>query len=389
MRFDWPEEQIRFRAEVHEFALAHQAPPSPSEDIDAVDKRSRQNLLELDELGWLRISWPTAIGGGGRSPWYQFLLALELGYHDVDYGRMGTSAMIAPAIQKFGTEEQARELVPKIWSGEVTCALGYSEPDAGSDLASLRTRAVRDGDEFVINGSKIWTSNAHRNTHVWLACRTNPDAPKHRGISILLVPLSTPGITIRPIWIMSGHRTNEVFFDDVRVPTSALVGEEDRGWYMISNALDHERVTIGVNNYIELVHLFERSIAYLKTERPDVLADPIGRARLAALKLDLHMLRGLLYQCSATVAAGDAPTKHASMVKVWATELRLRMTDAFMDMLGRVGMLERSSPSEDAPLDGRIGQMYRHSAQARFTGGANEIQKTIIAERGLGLPRGA
>src|SRR4029077_5373837 len=210
---------------------------------------------------------------------------------------------------------------PRILSGADYWCQGYSEPGAGSDLASLRTRAVRDGDSYVINGSKIWTSDAHRPSHVGLAGRPNPDAPKHRGISILLVPLDTPGITIRPIWMMFGHRTNEVFFDEVRVPADARVGDEDRGWYIMANALDHERITMAVNNYIDLVHTFEWSIEYLRTERPDVLTDPGARAKPPERKMDLHQMRTPLV-CSGNVSAGGGiPTKEGSMGKVWATEL--------------------------------------------------------------------
>jgi 3-oxocholest-4-en-26-oyl-CoA dehydrogenase alpha subunit len=391
MRFDWPDEMVAFRREVRAFAREQSAADGirwGDEDQDKLDAIGLRNRQELDRRGWLRMSWPEELGGQGQSPWYQFLLALELGYHDVEYGRGGTASMIGPAIMRFGTEQQKAELVPKIWSGEITCALGYSEPDAGSDLASLRTRAVRDGDRYVINGSKIWSSNAHRTTHVWLACRTDPEARKHRGISILMVPLDTPGITIRPIWVMSGHRTNEVFYDDVRVPAASLVGEENQGWYIMANALDHERVTIGVNNYIDLARTFEESIAYLREQRPDLLQDPLARLRLAELKVDLHALRALLYACSDRIARGEAPTKEASMGKVWATELRYRMSSTLMDLLGRAGVQEKGS-AEPAAVGGRIEQMFRHSAQARFTGGANELQKTIIAERGLGLPRGA
>jgi 3-oxocholest-4-en-26-oyl-CoA dehydrogenase alpha subunit len=391
MRFDWPEEMAAFRQEVRAYAERQSAADGVrwgDDDQDKLDAIGLHNRGELDHRGWLRISWPAELGGEGRSPWYQFLLALELGYHDVEYGRGGTASMIGPALMKFGTKEQRADLVPKIWNGEITCALGYSEPDAGSDLAALRTRAVRDGDEYVINGSKIWSSNAHRTTHVWLACRTDPDVPKHRGISIFILPLDTPGITIRPIWVMSGHRTNEVFYDDVRIPASALVGEENRGWYIMANALDHERATIGVNNYIDLVRTFEESMTYLREQRPDLLEDPQARLRLAEIKLDIHALRALLYACSGKIARGEAPSKEASMGKVWATELRYRMSSALMDMLGRSGVQAKGS-AEPAAVGGRIEQMFRHAAQARFTGGANELQKTIIAERGLGLPRGA
>ncbi|HEY6480514.1 MAG TPA: acyl-CoA dehydrogenase family protein [Streptosporangiaceae bacterium] len=389
MRFDWPPELEEFRAQVRRFGeeRGEMVPwDQPLEREDWSSASSRANLAELDRRGWLRMSWPKDLGGQEMSPWYQFLLALELGYLGVPYGRGGTGSMIGPAIQRFGTEAQRAEYLAKIWSGEISCALGYSEPDAGSDLASLRTRAVRDGDVFVVNGSKIWTSDAHRTSHVWLACRTDPDARQHRGISIFIVPLTLPGITIRPIEMMFGHRTNEVFFDDVVIPADTMIGEENQGWYLMATALDHERVTMGINNYLDLVHAFEWSIAYLRTERPDVLGDPVARAKLAELRLDLAMLRGLVITCGSVVADGGAPTKEASMSKVWATDLGLRLTGTVLDLLGRSGA-QLPDSADSPPVGGKLERQLWFSALQRFTGGANEIQKRIIAERGLGLPR--
>jgi alkylation response protein AidB-like acyl-CoA dehydrogenase len=393
MDFDWTDDLVEFREQVRAFARQCKATETPGLSVDAamadasgsVRARSQPILEELDRRGWLRISWPESLGGRGKSPWYQLLLAWELGYHEVDHNRFSTASIIVPSIQKFGTDEQQRELPPKIWSGEITCAIGYSEPDAGSDLASLRTRAVRDGEQFTIQGSKIWTSSAHVTSHVWLACRTDPSAPKHRGISLFIVPLDTPGVTIRPIWVMAGHRTNQVFFDDVRVPDSALVGDENRGWYIMTHALDHERITMGVNNYIDVVHDFEYSMEYFRKDRPEILADPVARAKLAELKLDLHMLRALVLRSGWMIADGQGATKEASMGKVWATELRYRMTNLVMDLLGSAGV--QHGDSSETAVDGKIEQAYLGTPVQRFAGGTNEIQRTIIAERGLGLPR--
>lgn len=390
MRFDWTEELLEFREDVRAFGTERGTMVRWFDDAEREDWASpetRANLAELDRRGWLRRSWPKELGGDEQSPWYQFLLALELGYLGVDYGRRGTSSMIGPAIQRFGTEHQKAAYLPKIWSGEITCALGYSEPDAGSDLASMRTRAVRDGENYIISGSKIWTSDAHRTSHVWLACRTNPDVEKHRGISIFIVPLNAPGIAIRPIEVMFGHHTNEVFFDDVQVPAEWMIGEENTGWYMMANALDHERVTMGINNYLDLVHTFQWCVDYLRTERPDILEDPVARAALAEIKLDLHLLRALVFTCGSVVANGMAPSKEASMSKVWATELGSRMTGTMLDLLGRPGAQVAGS-ADPPPVGGKLEYQLWVSSLQRFTGGANEIQRTIIAERGLGLPRG-
>jgi alkylation response protein AidB-like acyl-CoA dehydrogenase len=389
VHFDWEPELAEFRAEVRQFAQERAAKLAWDEDAEREhwnSPASRENLAELDRRGWLRRSWPKHLGGQEMSPWYQFLLAIELAYTDVHYGRRGTASMIGPAIQRYGTDAQRAEYLPKIWSGEITCALGYSEPDAGSDLASLRTRAVRDGDGYVINGSKIWTSDAQWASHVWLAARTDPEAERHRGISIFIVPLSQPGITVRPIETMFNHATNEVFLDNVTIPASLRIGDENRGWYMMANALDHERATMAINNYMDLVHVFEWIVAYLGQERPDVLADPVARTKLAEIRLDLTMLRALVITTGSVVAEGGTPSKEASMSKVWATELGLRMTGTVLDLLGRAGAQVTGS-AEAPPFGGKLEPQLWFSALQRFTGGANEIQRTIIAERGLGLPR--
>ena len=390
MDYTWPPELARFRDDVRAFVREHRSPDllAEIEEIDlkpGLGPRVRAVIEELEERGWLRISWPTELGGEGKSIWYQMLLTMELRYGGLPYQRDNTAAMVGPALQRFGTEEQRKSLLPKIYSGEITCALGYSEPDAGTDLASLKLRATRDGDDYVIQGQKIWTSGAHRCTHVWLAARTDPDAPKHRGISMFLLPLDTPGITIRPIYVLTGHRTNEVFYDDVRVPAAMRIGEENRGWYIMTNALDHERVTVGTTTYVDLVLLFEGLLGHLGEHAPGKLNDATVRQRLAQLKLDLHGLRALLFATAAKVDAGEPPSKEASMVKVWGTELRTRLSSISMDILGRAGALEKDSGA--AVLDGAIEQSYRFSPISRFTAGANEVQRNIIAQRGLGLPR--
>lgn len=390
MEYGWPEDLAQFRAGVRRFIEEVMTPELASEIENLLHGSQggphiRAVLDEVDRRGWLRKSWPTEMGGAGKSPWYRYILAHEIRYAGMPFGR-GSANMIAPAIVRFGTDEQRRHYVPKIWSGEITCALGYSEPDAGTDLASLKTRAVRDGDEYVLNGQKIWTSGAHISNHVWLAARTDPQAPKHRGISVFIVPIDLPGITIRPISTSAGVRTNEVFYENVRVPASALIGEENRGWYIIANALDHERVTVGVDDHIDLIRLYDEFITYLQKDRPDLLALDHNRRRLAELKIDLLAHRALLLSNAAIVARGETPTMEASMVKIWGSELRHRLSDAFMEILGRYGAL-RSDSEVRAPLAGHLDSTYRFAPVVRFAGGTNEVQRNIIAQRGLGLPR--
>jgi alkylation response protein AidB-like acyl-CoA dehydrogenase len=292
---------------------------------------------------------------------------------------------VGSTIMTFGSDEQKAEWLPKIQAGEMTFALGYTEPNAGTDLASLQTRAVRDGDEWVINGQKIYTSSAHVSTHVWLAARTNPDAPKHRGISTFVVDIKTPGITVRPLWTMGGSRTNETFWEDVRIPADSLVGELDRGWYQASNALDLERVVLGASTS-RLRRSLEQFVDHLKTERPELIDDSYVRTTVAEAKVDVEMARALSLTCAALVDTGMTPTMEGSMSKVWSSETAERMYSQFMEILGPAGVLDREEA--EAPLEGALERGWLGSPVSRFGGGTNDIQRRIIATRGLGLPRG-
>ena len=387
MDFGWEQEYRDFREEVRTLIRAHQTPELQREQSEVREGRPGPLMqafrTELDGLGWLRMCWPEEYGGQGRSPWYQFILIEELEYWGMPYNMLSVSS-VAPAIMAFGSEDQKKKYLPGVWNGTVSFAIGYTEPNAGTDLASLETRAIRDGDDWVINGQKIFTSQAEVSTHIWLAARTDPDAPKHRGISMFIVPTDTPGITITPMWTMSGMRTNQTFYDNVRVPSDALIGEENRGWYTLTHALDHERVALAPTS--GLGRNFDSLIEHLRERRPELLKDRAVRLRLAEMKLDLHTQRALAAKNGSIIAHGGTPTMEASMAKVWSSELRYRMHSLAMDLLGRYGGLTRES-SEVAPMGGRLESSYRMSPILRFGGGTNEIQRSIIAQRGLGLPR--
>lgn len=388
MDFGWNEEFAQFRVEVQQFIKTFDSPQLRSELAAGSTTNhsgpAMENMrAEIDARGWVKMCWPKDLGGQERSPWYQFILQDEFGRAGIPYGR-GTATMIGPAVQRFGTEEQKAKYLPGIWSGEIQCALGYSEPNAGTDLASLETVASRDGDEWVINGQKLWTSGAHTSTHVWLAARTDPAAPKHRGISMFIVPLSSPGISVRPIQTMSGYRTNETFYTDVRVPHDALIGEPGRGWYILAHALDFERVAIG-GGVGALRLTFGKLIKDLRDNSAESLKQSSTRGRLAEIALDLEVARAIAMTNAAIVASGAVPTMEASMAKVWTTELRLTMSSTAMDLLGRRGAL--SKESNEAPAGGELEYMYRDTPHLTFGGGTNEIQRDIIARRGLGLPR--
>ena len=378
-----------FRQEVRQFITEIRTPELTREleDPESAAMRGGPALRKIrDQVqarGWMKMTWPVEFGGEGKSPWYQFILSEEFTAAGIPYGR-GTASMIGPAIERFGSDEQKAKYLPPIWSGDMTLALGYSEPNAGTDLASLETMAVKDGDEWVINGQKLWTSGAHVSTHVWLAARTDPTAPKHRGISMFIVPLDAPGVSVRPIWTMGGVRTNETFYDDVRLPAEALVGEPGRGWYILANALDFERVAIGDGGALH--KQFARLVKHMRTEKPKKFSDPVVRQRLAEAELNLEVMRALMLTNASIVARGDTPTMEASMSKVWTTELRYTLSSLGVDVLGRDGVLSRGSNGEE-PLGGEFDVAYRASPFLRFGGGTNEVQRDIIARRGLGLPR--
>jgi alkylation response protein AidB-like acyl-CoA dehydrogenase len=386
MDFTLEPEIAAFRDELREFIREWRTPELLHEyrqTYGGAGARIRAFQRAMDERGWMRMCWPEEVGGEGRSMLYQFVLVEEMEYWGMPYGNL-TFTSVAPTLAAFGSEEQKRSYLPGIYRGELLFALGYSEPGAGTDLASLRTRAVRTGDEWVVNGQKIWTSLADVATHIWLAVRTNPDAPKHAGISILIVPRDAPGVTVRPLHTMYGGHTNETFYDDVRVPVQNLVGEVDRGWPIIMHALNHERVALAATG--ALARLFDELVAHLREHCPAKLADPVVRRRLAELALRLHEHRALALQNAWIIAGGGTPVAEASMAKISGTELRSELANAAMDLLGRPGGLSEES-GERAPFGGRSEWTFRLAPIFRFGGGTNEIMRDIVASAGLGLPR--
>jgi alkylation response protein AidB-like acyl-CoA dehydrogenase len=383
MDYEWDDDILAFQKELRTFCEEFSTDLRAAEDQAGRDLVFKKVHGEMERRGWLRIAWPEEYGGGGKSPFYQFVMVQEFSYAGIPYGGLSVGS-IAPALLNHGTDEQKQKFLPGILDGDITFAIGYSEPNAGTDLAALQTRAVKDGDEWVINGQKIWTSEAHVSTHLWLAARTDPTAAKHRGISMFILSMDTPGMTVRPLYTMSGVRTNEVFFEDVRIPADSLIGEQDKGWYTVANALDFERVSLAPTG--QLARQFDRTLEYLKEERTEQIADKGTRQRLAELKIDLHVLRALNIVNASIIANRETPTMEASMTKIWSSELRYRLSSMNMDLLGRYGRL-RSDDEGLTPVDGQNEQTYRGSPILRFGGGTNEVQRNIIAHRGLGLPR--
>ena len=338
------------------------------------------------EKGWFGLNWPKEYGGLEKTAMEQLIMMEE-------FDRAGapnlslTLTSLGPTIIRFGTDENKREWLPKIIQGDVELALGYSEPDSGTDLASLQTRAVLDGDEWVINGQKIWNSGGHISTHEWLAVRTDPDAPKHKGISVIIVPIDSPGIEVHPLWTWGDVRTNQTFFTDVRVPKENLIGEMNRGWYYIAAALDFERVAIG-SFHGSLLKAYEAMLQYAKSTIVDgaLLANRPGvRRKLAELARDLELAQLFGYRTAAMIDAGLVPNREASQQKIFTTELQTKFANLGTQILEMSGQLDRHDPN--APFYGVMEHLYRKAPFLRFGGGTNEIQRNIVAQRGLGLPR--
>ena len=338
----------------------------------------------LAERGWVAPHWPKEYGGGGMSSMEQFVLNQEMARAGAPPVGGSGLAMLGPTLITHGNDEQKARYLPPMLNGEVTWAQGYSEPGAGSDLASLQTRAVRDGDEFVLNGQKIWTSAAHTADAIFALVRTEPEAPKHRGISFLLIDdIKAPGISIRPLTDLGGrHYFNEVFFEDVRVPVRNLVGEMNRGWYVAMTLLDFERSNIGgaIGAKRTLGRLLEQ-----------VKADPVLRERLAVSTLRHELAQRyieteVMYQFSLRIISmqnrGQIPNDEASMAKLFNSELSQRVAQTCMQVLGLRGQVIEGDDESS------FGRLYLGMVPATIRGGTSEVQRNVIATRGLGLPRG-
>ena len=387
MEFGMSDTALAFAREVQAFLAAEwsletrRRVQQADEDGYAIERAFRKKLADR---GWLTMAWPRDWGGQARSYEDQYLFQEACNYVGAPIATVAVQ-QVGPTLMQFGTPEQQERFLPPIAAGAVEFALGYTEPDAGTDLASLQLRAVRDGDDYVLNGIKRFTSAAHRAEYVWLAARTDPTAPKHKGISMFLVDLTTPGITVKPLWTMAGYRTNEVYYEDVRVPVTALVGEENRGWYYAAHALDFERISIFTVSGVRAVWDALWQWAGTPGPRGRPADDPRVRTVLADYKVQIEVLQMLSYRILGMVSRGDHPNHEASMVKIFSTELMQRLENAGIGLLGLHGSLTPDEPR--APLDGRIEQGYRSAVMPTFGAGANEVMRTIIGTRGLGLPR--
>jgi alkylation response protein AidB-like acyl-CoA dehydrogenase len=391
VNFDFSPEQVAFADDVEKFLDENDDPEvfdvTRENMAQIVDTPKRRAFMaKLGEQGWLGITWPKEWGGQDGDGVYEYLLNEALARRGGPQIGKGVG-IIGKTILRHGSERLKREFLPKILRNEVEFAVGYSEPDAGSDAAAMKLRATRDGDGWRLNGQKTWTTSAHFAEWYWVGARTDPEAPKHAGITLFLVPLDHPGITIRPIWTMGDERTNDVFFDDVWVSDDYVVGDLNHGFQYISEALDLERFTMFTFSPIQ--QRLDLLTQYVKTETCDdqpLRTDPVIRQRVAQLVTQSEVARVLgLRFLSQSVKGKAAPTIASSEYKLYATELSKRLADASMDIGGPGSQLRVGT--EDAPLAGRAESTYRYTVIDTIGGGASEIQKNIIARRKLGLPK--
>jgi 3-oxocholest-4-en-26-oyl-CoA dehydrogenase alpha subunit len=391
MDFEFSPEQTAFVKEVESFLDAHDDPDvfdvTRENMAQIVDTPKRRAFMaQMGEQGWLGMTWPKEYGGQEGEGVYEYLLNEQLA------GRGGPQigkgvGIIGKTIIRHGNERLKQEFLPKILRNEVEFAVGYSEPNAGSDAASMQLKATKVDGGWVLNGQKTWTTSAHFAEWYWVGARTDPDAPKHHGITLFLVPLDQPNITINAIWTMGDERTNEVYLDDVFVPDDYVVGELNHGFQYISEALDLERFTMFT--FSPIAQRLDLLIEYVKTTVRDGVPlkdDPVIRRRIARLVTEAEVARVMGFKfVFESAKGGAAPTAEASEYKLFATELSRRLADASMDIGGPGSQLRVKT--EDAPMQGRAESTYRYTVIDTIGGGASEIQKNIIARRKLGLPK--
>ncbi len=342
-------------------------------------------IRQLGKDGWLGIGWPKEYGGQGRNAIEQYLFFDAVwGYHCLPIPMLALNT-VGPALMRHGTDEQKNRFLPQILRGELNISIGYTEPDSGSDLASLRTKAEKDGDHYVINGNKTFTSMAHFCDYLWLAARTDPDAPKHKGISIFMIDINTPGITVDPLMTMGGLMSNFTYYDNVRVPKSCLIGEENKGWNYINSQLAHERLMLGAHSRMR--RAIEETTAWAKENRFDgkpVIEQPWVKNKLTELTVDTEVLKLFNYWVAWQLTQGIEPFADASMTKIFGTELMQKVNGAVTQIMGEFGGLQ---PGCDlAPGGGRVQREFLSMRNVTFGGGANEILRDVIAMFGLGMP---
>ncbi|MER6628914.1 acyl-CoA dehydrogenase family protein [Streptomyces sp. NPDC000987] len=389
MHLAYTPEQQRLRTELRAYFAGLMPDDASARHGDAAAQKRfyRDTVRRLGADGWLGVGWPEEYGGRGLTAMEQFIFFDEAAQAGVPLPLMALNT-VGPTIMQFGTDQQKAHFLPRILSGEIDFAIGYSEPGAGTDLASLRTRAVRQGDEYVVNGQKIWTTNGDTADWVWLATRTDPDAPPHKGITILLVPTTDPGYSCTLIHTLAGHDTTASHYENVRVPVSRRVGAENQGWRLITNQLNHERVTLAAHGTmaVRALHDVQRWAAETKLADGRRVIDLAWvRRKLAQTHTRLEALKLLNWRMVGAVQDGTLTPQDASAVKVYGSEARRDAYAWLLEIVGAAGALKEGSAG--AVLRGDLERGYRSAVIFTFGGGNNEIQREIISWLGLGMPR--
>lgn len=388
MDFGFTKEESEFREELHNFLLKEVTEEVANEcrqwrgPAAPAGPHTHELLLKLGAKGWLAPSWPKEYGGSGLPETYRFIVQEEMAY----FGMRSPHAvnLAGPVILHHGSEEMKKKILPQCARGEIRFGLGYTEPQAGSDLAALEMRAAKDGDNYIINGQKTFNSHVHFADYHWLLVLTNPEAkPKHRGMSLFVVDLNSPGISINPIWTMGGERANEVFYDNVVVPAENLVGEENRGFYYIMEDLEYERTfpSSDVQYYLEEVIKCAKTV--VRDGKP-LISDPAVQQGIAELTTEIEVGRLLFYRLACMHRDKTPILFEGTISKVFVSELIQRIAMFGSDILGLYGQLQEGS--KWAPLDGEIEHINRYSIIESIWGGTNEICRTVIATRALKMP---
>ena len=380
--------QEDFRLQVRQYFSSVMTPEIQDQQRRyALDSDTYKALIRrIGADGWLCVSWPVEYGGRDLSQFEQFLYYDEVQRLGVPIPFLSTNT-VGPTIMRYGTDEQKERFLPGILRGEIHFSIGYSEPEAGTDLASLRTRAVRDGDEWVINGQKMWTSLVHHADYVWLACRTDPDAPRHKGISILIVPTDAEGFSWTRVNTMGGGLTSATYYTDVRVPVENLVGEVNRGWQLMTNQLNAERIALSPSGVVER-RLTEVRRWAQDTKLADgrrVIDQEWVQVSLARVRAKLEFLRLLNWKVAWSAAEDRLDPAEASAMKVFGSEFFIEAYQQLMEIVGSGSTVKKGSPGE--VLEGDLEIAIRAAPILTFGGGTNEIQRDIIATLGLGMPR--
>lgn len=393
MDFKFTREEEEFREGIRDFIKEEL--PSWWQGIESMTTEEgwnfyREFIRKLGKKGWLNMHWPKAYGGMDATPMQQLIYTEEMAYYGAP-AQIDLGPWVGSTIIVHGTEEQKKKYLPGIASGEVEWCIGYTEPDAGSDLAGIRTRAEEDGDDYIINGQKIFTSLAHRADYCWLVARTGDEDSRYKGLSMFVVDMKTPGVDVRPlIDILERHTFNEVFFDHVRVPKENMVGGRNQGWYLLVTELDIERTSFGggVNISARSRRVLEQLCDYVKEVKVNgtpLSENPLIQQKLAKSAMEIEVSRFLAYRLSWMLTKGIIANYEASVSKLFGSEMAQRLANTGMEILGPFGPLEPGS--KWARIKGEIERLYLWTVSETIGAGTSEIQRNIIALRGLGFSR--